>query len=59
MRRIVLTERRLEALKNLLEEMKEIAKENPCDHSVGICCCQQIRDIEVLDEIVTGKKIKN
>lgn len=59
MRRIVLTERRLEALRNTLEEMKTLAKENPCDHSVGICCCAAIEDMKVIEQIITGKKSKD
>jgi hypothetical protein len=56
MRRIVLNPKRVGALKRIYNEMVVIAKENPCDHSVGICCCSQIADIEVLEEIITGKK---
>lgn len=46
-----------ELARNVLRDLKQNIEDiGGCDHSVGICCCDQIRTVEEFAEVIRCEK---
>lgn len=46
------TEQVKSVLSNLIEEVKQLSKDESCDHSVGVCWCETFRRLEAAEELL-------